>query len=231
MHIGTIDKSISHIHHAARIYGPRDVELAPGPADFALGSFVRMVVLVSQGALANLLSLDAAGWTNPACYAVGVICDTTLLGQGGGPHTRGGYLSNELARAVFSPDFVEEHVTLAWIQLIGMMVLAGHEGRTAAEGDVLFTLHGVPLLALEQGSEVERMPSEDIRLFHLGNGATAVRPYCGYFKQLVEQGNRFVPEVRRLVIEQLERLFPESVAALRLLKSIDARQSMMRAAW
>ena len=44
MFIGKIVKSDSHINYVCQIYGPREVEVKPGPADYAFGRFVRVAV-------------------------------------------------------------------------------------------------------------------------------------------------------------------------------------------
>ena len=44
MFIGKIVKSDSHINYVCQIYGPREVEAQPGPADYAFGRFVRVAV-------------------------------------------------------------------------------------------------------------------------------------------------------------------------------------------
>ena len=44
MYIGKIVKSDSHINYVCQIYGPREVELEPSPADYAFGRFVRIAV-------------------------------------------------------------------------------------------------------------------------------------------------------------------------------------------
>src|SRR5204862_264341 len=44
MYIGKIVKSDSHINYVCQIYGPREVEVEPGPSDYAFGRFVRAAV-------------------------------------------------------------------------------------------------------------------------------------------------------------------------------------------
>ena len=44
MYIGKIVKSDSHINYVCQIYGPREVEVEPNPADYAFGRFVRVAV-------------------------------------------------------------------------------------------------------------------------------------------------------------------------------------------
>jgi hypothetical protein len=44
MEIGKIVKSYSHINYVCHIYGPREVEQEPAPADYAFGRFVRIAL-------------------------------------------------------------------------------------------------------------------------------------------------------------------------------------------
>src|SRR5437588_4072646 len=48
MDIGKIVKSYSHINYVCQVYGPREVEQMPAPADYAFGRFVRIAVRSEQ---------------------------------------------------------------------------------------------------------------------------------------------------------------------------------------
>src|SRR5438045_9438905 len=84
MFIGKIVKSDSHINYVCQIYGPREVEVEPGPADYAFGRFVRVAV---RSALVDapdtrIVERALAKSHEPAPYAVGVIYAANL------PHPR-----------------------------------------------------------------------------------------------------------------------------------------------
>jgi len=230
--LGKIVKSASHVRYQARIYDRRSVDCAPGPGDYALGSFVRMALRATKADLVPLLRVSAgaaARWASPTAYVVGVICDTVLLTQG--PDRTSAHLSNEMQREIFSPDFVEDQAVLVWIQLVGMMVV--QQGQAVpAESGILYGTHGVPLLAAEPESEVERMAEVEIRSFHLqrdrSTGAVSggMVPYLGYYDQLATPVNSLMPQVRLLILEHLERLFPDHTPRLRLLKHLGGWQRL-----
>ena len=74
MFIGKIVKSDSHINYVCQIYGPREVEVEPGPADYAFGRFVRVAVRSGQSDdSASSLDIALGICHEPVTYAVGVI--------------------------------------------------------------------------------------------------------------------------------------------------------------
>src|SRR2546423_15053484 len=80
MFIGKIVKSDSHINYVCQIYGPREVEVQPAPADYAFGRFVRVAVRSGQVEDPDMALDRALGIRNdPITYAVGVIYDTILV--------------------------------------------------------------------------------------------------------------------------------------------------------
>src|SRR5712691_2585986 len=135
MYIGKIVKSDSHINYVCQIYGPREVEVEPSPADYAFGRFVRVAV------------------------RSGLNDDPTKLAFG----SLGPRLSNETQVELFSPDYISEKAILIYVMVLGMV-----EQRTSAQGkaEILSIMHGVPLLSLELGSEIEIMSDEEVRAFH-----------------------------------------------------------------
>src|SRR5207247_3376011 len=72
-------------------------------------------------------------------------------------------LSNKTQVELFSPDYISEKAVLIYIMVLGMV-----EQRTNSQGkaEILSTMHGVPLLSLELGSEIEIMDDEEVRAFH-----------------------------------------------------------------
>ncbi len=162
MFIGKIVKSDSHINYVCQIYGPREVEVEPVPADYAFGRFVRIAIRSgqpddSENTLDYMLGINQ----EPVTYAVGVIYDTILLNPAFG--ALGPRLSNETQVELFSPDYIAEKAVLIYIMVLGSM-----EVQRIAEGDVqvLSAMHGVPLLSLELGSEIETMTDDEVRTFH-----------------------------------------------------------------
>lgn len=233
MLLGRIVRSVSHVRYLARIYVRREVDCPPGPGDYALGSFVRIALRAAREDLLPLLGISAEAarhWSRPTAYAVGVIYDTVLLSQGQGS-TAGLRLSNELQREVFAPDCLEEQAVLVWIQLVGTLVVQ-HTGGEVADGAVLYSTHGVPLLAAAPHSEVARMTDGEVRSFHLqreaGTGAPmgSQPPYLGYYGLLAAPGSALLPQVRPVVLDYLERLFPEHAKPLRLLKRMSGWQRL-----
>jgi hypothetical protein len=214
--IGKIVKSDSHINYACQIYGTHEREKKPGPADYAFGRFVRIAIRSGQSDNPHY-PLDYAGGRSqePSTYAVGVIYDTILLNPTFG--SLGPRLSNETQVEIFSPDYISEKAVLIYIMVLGTMELP------TAGTSVLSVTHGVPLLSLELGSETETMTDEEVRSFHFFSDPDAPdkqHPYLhmGYLPHIIAQRSSLLPMVTLRIIDQLERLFPQNLAALSIVK-------------
>ena len=219
MFIGKIVKSDSHINYVCQIYGPREVEVEPGPPDYAFGRFVRIAVRSSQlDDPDTTLDLALGISQEPVTYAIGVIYDTILLNPAFG--SLGPRLSNETQVELFSPDYISEKAVLIYVMVLGMMELR----PTLSESPgVLSTMHGVPLLSLELGSEIETMTDEEVRAFHFFSdaaGSDTQTPYLhmGYLPHIIAQRNSLLPMVTLRIIDQLERLFPQNLSLLSIVK-------------
>src|SRR6266566_5698593 len=78
MLIGKIVGSTSHVNYNGQVFTAQEIEVAPRPADFALGRFVRIKI--------RALSVTAPSGTHEerpsdeiTSYAIGVIYNTILL--------------------------------------------------------------------------------------------------------------------------------------------------------
>ncbi|MGI9061554.1 MAG: hypothetical protein ACR2H5_23580 [Ktedonobacteraceae bacterium] len=221
MIIGKIVKSDSHITYVCQIFGPREMEVQPTPADYAFGRFVRIAVRSGQNDEPEKLRALAQGKNyEPVSYAVGVIYDTILQNPAFG--TLGPRLSNETQVELFSPDYIAEKAILVYVMVLGMI-----EQRTnpLGEAELLSTMHGVPLLSLELESEIEIMTDEAVRAFHYFSdadraGVDGLTPYLhmGYLPHIISQRNSLLPMVTLRIIDQLERLFPQNVSLLSIVK-------------
>src|SRR6266516_3987189 len=153
MYIGKIVKSDSHINYVCQIYGSREVEVEHGLSDYAFGCFVRVAVRSGLSDDPNArLDLALGKSQESITYAIGVIYDTILLNPAFG--SLGPRLSNETQVELFSPDYISEKAVLIYVMVLGMMEQRVHPGGQA---EFLSTMHGVPLLSLELGSEIETM--------------------------------------------------------------------------
>jgi hypothetical protein len=219
MFIGKIVKSDSHINYVCQIYGPREVEVEPGPPDYAFGRFVRIAVRSSQlDDPDTTLDLALGISQEPVTYAIGVIYDTILLNPAFG--SLGPRLSNETQVELFSPDYISEKAVLIYVMVLGMMELRPSPSEPPG---VLSTMHGVPLLSLELGSEIETMTDEEVRAFHFfvdSAGTDTQTPYLhmGYLPHIIAQRNSLLPMVTLRIIDQLERLFPQNLSLLSIVK-------------
>ncbi|MBA2396090.1 MAG: hypothetical protein H0V70_25470 [Ktedonobacteraceae bacterium] len=219
MFIGKIVKSDSHINYVCQIYGPREVEVEPGPPDYAFGRFVRIAVRSSQlDDPDTTLDLALGISQEPVTYAIGVIYDTILLNPAFG--SLGPRLSNETQVELFSPDYISEKAVLIYVMVLGMMEL-----RPSPSGSpgILSTMHGVPLLSLELGSEIETMTDEEVCAFHFFTDSAnqdTQTPYLhmGYLPHIIAQRNSLLPMVTLRIIDQLERLFPQNLSLLSIVK-------------
>jgi hypothetical protein len=208
MQIGKIVGSTSHISYEGRVFTAREVNLAPRPADYALGRFV-WIKIRALAATAPADTHDESQVGTSITYAVGIISNTMLLS----PAATGGDLhlfKNEELLEMFSPDALAERVTQVSILLLGTM-----KARRAGEGmlHIFEQRHGVPLFALELGSIIETMPEEDVRAFHLFEAL-----HFGYLPHMQTQPNSLLPMVILQVIDQLERLFPAHLAMSAIIK-------------
>jgi hypothetical protein len=219
MFIGKIVKSDSHINYVCQIYGPREVEVEPGPPDYAFGRFVRIAVRSSQlDDPDTTLDLALGISQEPVTYAIGVIYDTILLNPAFG--SLGPRLSNETQVELFSPDYISEKAVLIYVMVLGMMEL---QPSPSGSPGILSTMHGVPLLSLELGSEIETMTDEEVRAFHFftdAAGPDTQTPYLhmGYLPHIIAQRNSLLPMVALRIIDQLERLFPQNISLLSIVK-------------
>ena len=218
MYIGKIVKSDSHINYVCQIYGPREVELEPTPADYAFGRFVRIAVRSEQLEDHDAQVIMALGKsTEPRTYAIGVIYDTILLNPAFG--SLGPRLSNETQVELFSPDYISEKAVLIYVMVLGMMELQPVPGN---KPEILSVMHGVPLLSLELGSEIETISDEEVRAFHFFQDVESpdkgMYLHMGYIPHIIGQRNSLLPMVTLRIIDQLEGLFPENLSVLSIVK-------------
>src|SRR5579883_1222088 len=218
MFIGKIVKSDSHINYVCQVYGPHEVEVEPEPGDYAFGRFVRVATRSAQiDDPESTLDLALGRRQEPVTYAVGVIYDTILLNPAFG--SLGPRLSNETQVELFSPDYISEKAVLIYVMVLGMM-----EQRMLQPGqtEILSVMHGVPLLSLELGSEIETMDDEEVRAFHYFSDTHAPERksylHMGYLPHIIAQRNSLLPMVTLQIIDQLERLFPENLSLLSIVK-------------
>jgi len=218
MFIGKIVKSDSHINYVCQINGPRDFEVEPGPADYAFGRFVRAALRSGQGEDPNTPDLGLGNGQRPTTYAVGVIYDTILQNPAFG--SLGPRLSNEAQVELFSPDYIAEKAVLTYIMVLGIMEVRPSSDERLT---VLSAMHGVPLLSLELGSDIETMTDEEVREFHFFSDPDGIEnkaPYLhmGYLPHIITQRNSLLPMVTLRIIDQLERLFPHNLPLLSIVK-------------
>lgn len=220
MFIGKIVKSDSHINYVCQIYGPREVEIEPGPADYAFGRFVRVAIRSGQNDDPADLDYALGMSQEPVTYAIGVIYDTILLNPAFG--SLGPRLSNETQVELFSPDYIAEKAVLIYVMVLGMMEMRP-SSNVMVDGlpEVTSIMHGVPLLSLELGSEIETMTDEEVRAFHLFSDTDErAQPYLhmGYLPHIIAQRSSLLPMVTLRIIDQLEHLFPQNLALLSIVK-------------
>src|SRR5438874_1281150 len=218
MFIGKIVKSDSHISYVCQIYGSREVEIEPGPADYAFGRFVRVAVRSGQSDdAASPLDIALGISQEPVTYAVGVIYDTILLNPAFG--SLGPRLSNETQVELFSPDYISEKAVLIYVMVLGMMEQRPVPGN---QPEILSVMHGVPLLSLELGSEIETMTDEEVRALHFfldpDNPEKGTYLHMGYIPHIIGQRNSLLPMVTLCIIDRLECLFPENLSVLSIVK-------------
>jgi hypothetical protein len=182
MLIGKIVRSSSHIDYVCQVQQAGEVSEPPRPGDHAFGTFVRVAPPAPQG-------------------IVGLIYDTVLMNPDFG--TLGPRLSPVPDLEVFSPDYLNEKVTLAGIVAIGTWDGAG------------LAVHGVPPETAQIDAPVESLSNEEVARFHAdGHGGLRL----GYAPLLLAHGNPLARHLLLNVIERLEALQPQARAQLEVLK-------------
>ncbi|HCI80510.1 MAG TPA: hypothetical protein DHW02_12560 [Ktedonobacter sp.] len=224
MIIGKIVKSESHINYVCQIFGPNEAVQRPRPEDYAFGRFVRVAIRSEQpdDMYDSLMHYEHGANQTPNTYAVGVIYDTILMNPAYG--VLGPRLSNETQVELFSPDYISEKAILIYVMILGVIEQDAQDEQTASQLSSI--TQGVPLLSLELDSEVETMTDEEVAAFHFfsdpvnasiqGDG----QPYLhmGYLPHVISQRNSLLPMVALRIIDQLERLFPQNIALLSIVK-------------
>lgn len=132
---------------------------------------------------------------------VGVVCDTILVNPEYG--SLGPRLSSESDLAVFSPDYLNEKGVLVEVLVLGWI-----------DGDTPH--HGVPALAAQIGTRVERLEDDAVCRFHTdGKG----RFVMGYLPSLLTQNDPMIPPLLLTALERLSPHFPEQSRVLAVLKN------------
>ena len=180
MIIGKVVSSSSHIEYVCQVYGQGEVEAPPEPQDYGFGSFV------------------AIEQPDDGCL-VGVIYDTTLLNPEFG--NLGPRLSPREDLAVFSPDYLEEKVTLVAIVILGTMNGSGQVHQ------------GVPSVAPRIDARVRRLQREQIQRFHRAGDSVQV----AYFPMLATMASPLAPHLLLRIMECLCEMFPDQAPRLRVL--------------
>ncbi|GAG66427.1 unnamed protein product [marine sediment metagenome] len=180
--IGKIVKSNSHTDYVCQIYTAGEIAEPPKPVDYAFSTFVSIPM-------------------NEGGSLVGLIYDTVLLNPDFG--RLGPRLSSEVDLAFFSPDYLNEKLTLVGIAAIGTLMKTG---------DVL---QGVPPVTVNSDTLVYKMTLDQTRAFHAGNPG----PNLAYASLLLAQGSPLSPYLLRQVIDRLIELFPSNTALLSVLQT------------
>ncbi len=179
MYIGKIVNSSSHIDYVCQVYGPGEVEQTPRPEDHGFGTFVG-IERADEG------------------YLVGVISNTTLLNPDFG--NLGPRLSPEEDLGIFSPDYLNEKVTLVAVVALG----------TVNGSDVQ---QGVPVVAAAIDARVRTLTEDETIAFHCAEGTLRL----AYLPMLATMRNPLAPHLTLNIIDHLSRLFPHEAQRLAIL--------------
>jgi hypothetical protein len=137
--------------------------------------------------------------------AVGIVYDTILLNPEYG--SMGPRLNPPGDQAILAPDYLVEKATAVGIMMVGLQT------DNAIE-------HGVVSFSLPVDAEVESMSENDIRAFHVVDGALSL----GYLPLLLSHRSPIVTELGLTVIRRLQGLFADP-AEQRLLRTLAAHFS------
>ncbi len=160
----------------------------------------------------------------PTDYAFGRFVRIAVRAEQSNDHdpafgSLGPRLSNETQVELFSPDYISEKAVLIYVMVLGMIEQRMIPGSQPV---ILSIMHGVPLLSLELGSEIETMTDEEVQAFHFfGDPDDAEKDtylHMGYLPHIIAQRNSLLPMVTLRIIDQLERLFPKNLSILSIVK-------------
>lgn len=171
MILGKVIKSNSHTDYVCQVYEAGEVAVPPARDDHSFGTFVR-------------IGLDERRWL------AGIVYDTLLFNPEFG--RLGPRLSSATDLALFSPDYLNEKVTLAGIVAIGLI------------DNVSRISQGVPRLAANTDAFVEQMSDAEVAQFHQPNA----RFQLAYAPVLLALGSPLSLHLLRFVSEQLVELLP-----------------------
>ncbi len=189
MYLGKIVNSSSHIEYLCQVHNPGEIERAPAPEDYGFGTFVG--VERGDGGL-----------------LVGVIYNTTLLNPEFG--TLGPRLSPEEDLAVFTPDYLNEKVTLVAVFILGEV---GPDARPR---------QGVPQMAAAIDARVRRLSDEEITSFHRpagGQPSVSGRLALAYLPTLATMNSPLAAPLALAILGRLRELFPREAQHLAVLES------------
>jgi hypothetical protein len=184
--IGKIVKSNSHIDYVCQVYGPAERTQVPAPCDCSFGRFVRIAGDGSAGGV----------------DLVGIIYNTILMNPDFG--TLGPRLSSRSELEIFSPDYLNEQITLVGILVLGSLPT---DGRWPA-------VQGIPPLAARPDAFVTTLDDDELRRFHsAGDG-----PQLAYLPHLLSQNSPLIPHLTLAVLDQVSHLFPDQAQELAVLR-------------
>jgi len=130
---------------------------------------------------------------------VGLIYDTVLFNPDFG--RLGPRLSPEQDLAIFSPDYINEQAILVGIMVIGSLT------------DDVSAVQGVPDIAAKNDAMVEKMPEDEIIIFHQANPGL----YMDYISVLLSHQSPLAIFLVQKTITKLLALFPEQKNVLNVL--------------
>lgn len=181
--LGKVVKSNAHTDYVCQVYGQNEFDPVPQVESYALGTFVRIELGENSG----------------SGQLIGLIYDTVLLNPDFG--RLGPRLSPESELTLFAPDYLNERAILVGITAIGRI----------KPDDEIF--QGVPLLAANGDAQVIQMSDEEIKAFHVYDGAL----HLDYLPLLVQMDNPLALHIGWIVLKVLAKLMPEYATELAVL--------------
>lgn len=171
MQIARVVQSASHLDYVARVLDSLEIGLAPSPADYAFGRFVRVGAVVGIIYNSQLINPDFGGYSPRL---------TTPI---------------EL-NAVFSPDFLQEQGVIISILLLGWRDGEGY--RQGVPREVLPVNTPVEILGHEEMLAFHREGGGALRLSYYPTIATHARLFAHpLLEAIIDQLDRLVDETDR----------------------------------
>lgn len=167
--IGKVVRSSSHCDYVVQLDTRHDVDQPPNTEDYGFGRFVRLE-------------------DSERHWAVGIIYDSQLFNSA---FFNSGPRLTTTPDPVFTPDLIQDTLTLLSVVLVGSLRQAGRKA---------FGQHGIPSVVVPVNTSVYPMTQAEVHRFHHSSDD---RPQFCYYSHLLRSGGSFAAALTQQVLTEL----------------------------